>query len=448
MNNNSKPKEAFYLGIDVSKGYADFIILDEEKNIIEDSFQLDDTFEGHNQLHQILSDFFERHPDSTIYSAVESTGGYENNWFTTLHKFQNDLSVYVARLNPIGVNHNSKAGLQRVINDKISAKNVSEYLISHKEKVSYERTDYFYSLRKQWKFVKLLTKQRVQLLNQLESLVYNANPEVLIYCKDGMPQWVLKLLKQYPTAKMLSKAKLSSVKSIPYIKKDRAEEIINNAKTSIASATDDITASLVRSTVEQIMNLGKVIDLQEKQISDNCSFPEVEILKSFTGIGDYSAVGLVMNIGAIERFISSKKLACFFGMHPVYKQSGDGSWGMHMSKKGRSEPRHILYNVAKCAIVHNPLIKEIYKEHLKKGMCKMSAIGCIMHKILRIVYGMLKNKEKFNPDVDERNREKIVIRKRKTTTHKIRRFQTEDIKAPISRRQNKKRKERELSQSR
>lgn len=39
----------YYLGIDVSKGYADFTILNQKKEVVEDNFQLDDTFEGHNQ---------------------------------------------------------------------------------------------------------------------------------------------------------------------------------------------------------------------------------------------------------------------------------------------------------------------------------------------------------------------------------------------------------------
>ena len=44
----------------------------------------------------------------------------------------------------------------------------------------------------------MLTKQSTQLLNQLESLVYNANPEILMYCKDETPQWVLTLLTAIP----------------------------------------------------------------------------------------------------------------------------------------------------------------------------------------------------------------------------------------------------------
>lgn len=71
---------SFYLGCDVSKGYADFVIIDAKKNIVEPNFQLDDTFDGHNRLYDILNDFFKEYPQSTLYAAVESTGGLENNW--------------------------------------------------------------------------------------------------------------------------------------------------------------------------------------------------------------------------------------------------------------------------------------------------------------------------------------------------------------------------------
>ena len=51
----------YFLGIDVSKGYADFILLDNKKNIVEKNFQFDDTFDGHNQLYCFLSSFIAKH---------------------------------------------------------------------------------------------------------------------------------------------------------------------------------------------------------------------------------------------------------------------------------------------------------------------------------------------------------------------------------------------------
>ena len=439
----------FYLGCDVSKGYADFVIINEDKQISLDGFQLDDTSTGHQMLCNILSEFTNKHQGSTIYAAVESTGGYENNWFNALFNLQNRINIFVARVNPFGTNHNSKASMNRIITDKTAAENIAQYLINQKKKIIFMKNDKFSSLRKQWTFVKMLTKQRTQLYNQLGSIVYIANPEVLVYCKDGYPNWLLRVIRDYPTAKQLSKARIAKLTSIPYLKEQKAVSLIDNAKTSVASSVDDVTANLVTSLVKQIISLDKLIDKQSKFIADNCQLPEIEILKSFPGIGDYSAVGLLLEIVSTENFGSTKKLASFFGIHPTYKQSGDGTWGMHMSKQGRKQVRCILYMVTKTAIVRNPLIKEIYARNLAKGMNKTAAIGVCMHKILRIVFGMLKNNEKFNPEKDRANSEKMLkdIKPAKQPCNKLRRYQKLDLSAPISNRQTKKRKEQEKSQN-
>jgi len=39
-------------------------------------------------------------------------------------------------------------------------------------------------------------------------------------------------------------------------------------------------------------------------------------------------------------------------------------------------------------------------------MEKMAAIGLCMHKILRIIYGMLKHNRAFDPEIDWKNRGK------------------------------------------
>ena len=215
----------------------------------------------------------------------------------------------------------------------------------------------------------------------------------------------------------------------------------------VASADDDITEQIIKATVKQIMQIAKAIANQTKIMTENCSVKEVAILKTFQGIGDDSAIGLLLEIGFVERFATSKKLASFFGIHPVYKQSGDGTWGFHMSKKGRRVPRQILYMVTISAINANPLIRETYIKHTEGGMKKMAAIGLCMHKILRIIYGMLKHKKAFDPNIDRKNREKAVYCKMKSHKDKNRRYQEFDTKAPISRRQNTRRKEQEQSQS-
>lgn len=441
--------QPFYLGIDVSKGYADFVIINKQKQPVVNNFQLDDTFGSHSRLYSVLDKFLAQHPKAILYAAMESTGGYENNWFNSLTKFQASLNMQTARLNPYAVVHNSKADLKRNKTDKISAQDVAEYLVAHPEKVIYQQQDSMASLRKQWTFVQMLTKQCTQLLNQLNSLLYTANPELLSYCQNGVPAWVLKLLSNYPTAKQLKTARAKTLAKIPYITMHRAQELIANAKRSVASATDEISAQLVSATVGQILHLKKTIALQTKLMSEQCDLPEVEVLKTFIGIGQASAVGLILEIGSIARFKKSKKLTSFWGLHPVYKISGDGSGGFKMSKQGRKEPRRILFNVTKNAIVYNPVIKPLY-EYLvnNKGKEKMDAIGICMHKIARIIYGMLKNNTAFNPEIDRVNRQRMVLEKPvQAKIGKERRFEGYDPIAPVSRRQHKKRMEREQSQS-
>jgi transposase len=440
--------KSFYLGIDVSKGYADFVIIDEKKQTVIEYFQLDDTFNSHSRLYDILQQFLAQHPKATLYAAMESTGGYENNWYNTLTKFQASLRIKTARLNPLAVLHNSKADLKRNKTDKISAQSVAEYLVAHPEKVLYQQQDAFASLRKQWGFIQMLTKQSTQFRNQLNSLLYTAHPELLSYCQDGIPTWMLKLLLKYPTVEQVKKAKVKTLARIPYVSPQRAQELIAKAKHSVASATDEVSAQLVSATAEQILHLKKNIAQQTQLMVSKCDLAEVARLKTFVGIGDRSAIGLMLEVQSVARFKSAKKLTSFWGLHPVYKISGDGSGGFHMSKQGRKEPRKILFTVTLVAIEHNPVIKELYEFHLKQGREKMDAIGICMHKIVRIIYGMLKNNTDFDPKIDRANRQrKDVSKTAQAKLNKQRRFEGYDPSAPVSRRQCKKRVEREQSHS-
>ena len=430
---------SFYLGIDVSKGYADFVILNQRKRPVMDNFQLDDTFQGHNRLFEIVQRFLSDHHKATLCAAVESTGGYENNWYQALIGFQASLPIQTARLNPKGVMHSSKADLKRNKTDKISAQSVAEYLVSHPEKVRYQQEDLLIGLRKQWNFIQMLNKQCTQFLNQLHNQMYTVNPELLSFCRDGIPNWVIKVLLKYPSAKRLSKARVKTLSKIPYVTIERAQTLIANAKNSVASSVDDISAQLIIDTATQILHLKTTIAAQTNLMTAQCDLPQVELLKTFIGIGDSIAIGLMIEIENITRFKSAKKLASFWGVHPKYKTSGDGGGCFKMSKQGRAEPRRLLFLVARTAIVYNPVIKSLYEYHLQQGRTKMDAIGICMHKILRIIYGMLKNNTAFDPKIDERNCKRVMtVKKVGREKDKNRRFQKYDTGAPISRRQRKK----------
>ena len=439
----------FFLGIDASKGYADFLVLDEEKEAVEPGFQLDDTWEGHRQLYGVLARLVTAHPDAEILAAAEATGGYENNWLHALRRFQTTLPIKVARVNPALVHRHAEAEGCRSSSDATSAYYVATFQIAHAKKVYYDQDDSLAPLRAQWTFLEQLKKQRTALLNQLESVLYRAQPALVPALTGDTPQWVLKLLKAYPTAERLSGARPGTVARIPFVTVERAKTLIENARHSVASASDKATEHLVSELARQVLHLDALIKRQEKILSEELELPEeVELLKSYGHIADYSAVGLLLEIGAVERFDSGKEIASFFGVHPIYKQSGDGVWGMHMSKQGSAKMRALLFMITLGAIQDHPIIAPLYKrlveEEGKKGMV---AIGACMHKTLRILYGMLKHRRPFDPEVDRAYRERS--RRTKPASSRVdpkRRYQGYDPNAPVSDRAKKKRRPQKDSQ--
>lgn len=441
-----------YLGGDASKGYTDWVIISEKKKKLVDSFQLDDTFEGHHELFNAIKGCVDNYPNAEIYAALESTGGYENNWLNTLKSYQKVFNIKVARVNPLGVAHDNKASMNRNVTDAISALNIAEFLINHPDKIIYEQDDSWKSLRRNWNFIEMQKKQRVQTINLLEMLLYDANPTLLSYMTEKLSNWILEAIIQYPTAKLLAKTKATKLSKIPYVTLAKAEEIIADAQKSIASATDKNTEMLIKQIALQIKMFDQTIDSQMTLIEKELVCPEVDILKTFKGIDTTSAIGLILEIGAVERFHTVKSISCFFGLHPKFKQSGDKTMGIKMSKQGSKNMRKILYNIAFGATNYNPLISEVYQRKLSEGMSKMAAMGVCMHKILRIVYGMLKNKKAFDAEIDKRNANRSVNKQAEKNQQKnayivkSRRFQKYDDRAPISNRQTKKRKEQALSQ--
>lgn len=451
-----------YLGIDVSKGYADFILLNQEKEIIEPRFQLPDDYGGRKRLKELIDKWLSQGLDE-LYCGVESTGGYENNWYGVLKGLGETKKIFSARLNAKGVKSVSDASLKRTITDAVSAENIAVYLICFPEKVDYGKdntasfNNKFSEGRKQYTYMRMLLKQKVQLSNQLEKLLYQYFAEMLVYCRNGIPIWLLNLLCKYPCAEAVIKAgvvRISAIKSITSVK---AEVLIQKASKSNQKPSRQIQ-HLITVSAREILHKLTLADEEKKYLANLYSQDErVKLLSSIPGIGIDSAVAILMEIEDVTKFSCAKKLSAYFGLHPVYKQSGDGIWGNHMSKKGRAEIRAVLFMSCLTGIRFNTVLKKIYAKYRAKGMKHYAAIGVTMHKLLRIIYGVLKNNKPFEASIDEYNiknaeekkleKQKQLEEGKKQIQQKKMRFQPVTINAPISRKAAQKLKKQITSQS-
>lgn len=433
-----------FLGIDVSKGYADFIPLNVKGDSIEKRFQLTDNKAGHKQLKIIINNWIIKGAQS-IYCGVESTGGYENNWYNLLKGLQSTGNIFATRLNPKVVKSTGDAKLRRTITDGVSAKNIALYISKYSEDVdyglNYERSEEFKIGRDILTGIRMHIKQRTQLSNQLEKWLYDTFPEVLIYCRNGVPIWLLKLLATYPSASKVSASK-GGVLKIKGISKEKATKLKSLAKENDKKVSSS-KEYLIATTAKEILHKHDVIDNQQGYLNDLYkNHKDVKLLTSITGVGVKSAVTFVLEIDGVDRFKEVKKIVSYFGVHPTFKESGDGKWGNHMSKQGRGTMRATLYMCAMSGVRYNKPLKEIYTRCRSKGMKHNQAIGAAMHKLLRIIYGILKTKKAFDADIDRRNQENAIEKqkqKKENKTSKIKeqkkslhRYQSENTDGPIS----------------
>ena len=454
-------KKKGFLGIDVSKGYADFILLDAESKVMESFFQLSDTCEGRKKLKGLIADW-QKKGIVELYCGVESTGGYENNWYSFLKLLQASGGVYVSRLNPKAVKSVSEASLKRTITDSVSAENIASYLIKFPEKVDYgnnrsEPAERFVEGRQFITGLRMWTKQKVQLNNQLEKLLYQYLSEVLVYCRHGIPTWLLKMLIKYPSIQQIRKASITGLCKIKGISASKATSILKKVAAN-DQPTSKIIEHLIKVTASQMLHQQELVDVNKDLLNDIYKEdPSVKLLTGIKGIGLDSAVWIVLEIEDINRFESAKKLTAYFGTHPTFKQSGDGLWGNHMSKKGRSNIRSVLYMSSLSAVRYNPMFKQLYARFRAKGMKHKQAAGVVMNKLLRVIYGMLNSGKPFNAEVEnnhgeqqnEKQQLKISQRKKekKSFEEKRQRFQSLTHEAPISARKLKTRKKQLASQS-
>jgi transposase len=444
-----------FLGIDISKGYADLFITRANKQSLEPTFRLYDLPESHRQLGELIDKWLSLEKWDTLFCGVESTGGYENNWVNYLQDLSANRPIKVTRLNAQGVKSLSDAALKRTITDSVSAENIAMYLIDFHHKIHWleasQSTQAYRDGRRHNTFIRMLKKQRIQLSNQLEKLLYQEFSPLLCYCRHGIPGWFLSLLEKYPTQQAIKKAGPSKLAKISGITLDKALALSKKIESDLRPTSSHM-GDVIKSTAAQILSLDATLKTQKARLIKRFKgLQDVELLTSITGIGEQSAVEILLEIEDINRFDDAKKLSAYFGLHPVFKQSGDGKWGNHMSKKGRSDIRAVLFMSSLTAIRYSDLFKRVYANARAKGKNHFNAMGVVMHKLLRVIFGVLKHRLSFAAAKDADNQHKAKQKQKEKETEatqskkeqsgKLERYNQADLAvSPVSKRHANRRK--------
>lgn len=251
-----------FLGCDVSKGICDFYLSDDQGTQLEPVFQLDDNQEGHQYLIELLMEWVSAHGLDKIVVGLESTGGYENNWFRSLKSLKKQ-SVEVYRINPKRIYFESKTEGVRSVDDGVSASVIAGYLRKNYTTISSKRVikeggkvidD---GLRKLHKYIESQIRQSTRVKNQLEKLLYGYMPELLSEKPEKYSAWFLNLLIRYPSKKSILRAGVKGLSKIKYVSESKAEQIIAALKESVGNDSDNAIKLTIKEMAKEILGLQK-----------------------------------------------------------------------------------------------------------------------------------------------------------------------------------------------
>ena len=182
----------------------------------------------------------------------------------------------------------------------------------------------------------------------------------------------------------------------------KVRELMSSAKNSVG-VEHGLTAAKMR-----IGWLLDELELIEKQLSEVEESMRKALDKTgysnqllgIKGVGIVTAASFLGEVGDPLRFQNARQIANYAGYNLVEDSSGKSKSGTCISKRGRSQLRSVLYQMAFTMVGKNDEMKALYK-HLTtrkdNPLKKKQALVVVSKKIITVIYSLLKKREDYNP---------------------------------------------------
>jgi transposase len=138
---------------------------------------------------------------------------------------------------------------------------------------------------------------------------------------------------------------------------------------------------------------GKIKSIREKNERLNAQY---QLLKSVPGIGDITALYMIVTTRGFERFENWRKFACYSGIAPFQYTSGSSIRGKtrvnHLADK---KMKSLLNMAALSAVRHDQEIKEYYERKINEGKNPMLVLNNIRCKIVGRAFAVINRSTPF-----------------------------------------------------
>jgi len=381
-----------YLGIDVAKNKHDICVVDSNANVLLEPFTFYNSVAGFKFLLEKLKPF----DLSDSLFGLESTGHYGENLINFLHKQGFKLGI----INPIQTDALRNTNIRKTKNDKIDTKLVAKALILGNYTPFVPKDLTLLELRSLCRHRDDILKSRSKLKVRLVAFTDQLFPELNYIFNSIHQKSCYALLAEYPAPTDVCAVRVDKLSNLlrkaskGHFGLDKATKLKELAKSSIGINNSSLSIQ-IKHSLKQIELLNEQIDELDnkiKEVMDEIASP----ILSIPGISYTLGSIIISEIGNIERFSSPCKLLAFAGLDPTVKQSGTfNATHIKMSKRGSKLLRYALIKAASITIWNSETFNTYYSKKISQGKSHNNVVCHVAHKLVRIVFKILKENINF-----------------------------------------------------
>ena len=193
---------------------------------------------------------------------------------------------------------------------------------------------------------------------------------------------------------------------IPYLPDKQIEPLLEHARTSVASLTDDTVAELVRDQVRQLRDVRATPITPGKNLGQTPidGFPTPTISTPSPASATSPPPSSPPSFSTSTASRRPIKLVAYFGVMPIEVSTGVDRDGKPrsakryvMCRRGNDLVRRYLWMAALSAVRYNPAVRVLYARVVAKHPDhKAIAIGHAMRKLLHLAFAIWKTKKPFD----------------------------------------------------
>lgn len=324
MTKSKTWKYSFFVGVDVSKNELDIALRFRERFIEHCKIANKPA-----EIFELLKRFKLEHKltiPNTVF-GMEHTGIYCSHLLRCLEKLQANIVLEDSR------RIRQSLGIIRGKTDMVDAIRISEYLASRKDKL----------------------------------IIFSPKREVI---ED---------LARLSTLR----SRLTSIKSalmVP-LKEEKAFILDEHSKTSTKIC--DKTIDAIKNDLQDLDNHIRELWKRDERLNRL-----MELITSIDGIGEVTALQVIIVTNEFKYFDNARKFACYCGVAPFDKTSGSSVRGRSkVSGIANKKMKSLLHICAMSACQYSPEIKEYYYRRTKlDGKPKMSILNAIRFKLITRIF--------------------------------------------------------------